>query len=307
MALQPFVDASIAIISVLIFVLNFSVYFLMYHNKCLRTYSNGFICSLALSDLLTGTVILPLFLINANTEVLQYLISIILLSGVANLCVVTYDRYVAVTAPLQHSSKIAENFVKILTITWFVPIVYSLLPLIWGAEKALHVHKIYVFVELIAGILVPFLLIMVAYVKIFLVIRKKCIRNSNTFSGKCRELQRRKREMKRMFSEAKVAKIFAVLTLLLFLSWTPVLYMTAVQELGRPNLIPASLPLISLYTIALGSLVNPLLYSLTKPDVQGALRNLLCRHKPDVLISHLSRDKETTFNMSHNHIFRSTV
>ena len=113
--------------------------------------------------------------------------------------------------------------------------------------------------------------------------------------------------MKRMFSEAKVAKIFAVLTLLLFLSWTPVLYMTAVQELGRPDLIPASLPLISLYTIALGSLVNPLLYSLTKPDVQGALRNLLCRRKPDVLLSHLSRDKETTFNTSHNHIFRSTV
>jgi len=84
------VSVSLGILSVVIVVANCSVYALVCFNKTLPTYTNWLILSLAVSDILTGGVLLPMLLIKPKSLVTDYFIVIILLSGVANICAVTW-------------------------------------------------------------------------------------------------------------------------------------------------------------------------------------------------------------------------
>ena len=79
-------------------------------------------------------------------------------------------------------------------------------------------------------------------------------------------------------SDAQVAKLFFIISVSFLTSWTPIIYMTtAVDVFGRFDIVPNVLPIISLYTIAITSLVNPIVYSFLKPDFRVVTRNI-CRN-----------------------------
>ena len=83
---QIYGSVFLGILSVIIVVANCSVGALVCFNKTLRTYTNWLVLSLAVSDILTGGVLLPFI---PTSLVTDYCIAIILLSGVANICAVT--------------------------------------------------------------------------------------------------------------------------------------------------------------------------------------------------------------------------
>ena len=65
------------LLSILVFVANFTVCLLVYLRKNMRTYTNGFVVSLAFSDLLIGSVLIPAtMLFPDSSAVLDYLVSI---------------------------------------------------------------------------------------------------------------------------------------------------------------------------------------------------------------------------------------
>lgn len=227
--------------------------------------------SLAFSDLLIGSVLIPAALVSPHSVEMGYLISITLLSGVFNLVSVTFDRYVSVLKALQYENIMRSAFKGILVASWLFSFIISLIPLIWGTNTTVLAHKIYVVSEIGLCVLLPYVFIFVGYVRIFTQVKRSVERERAITASVRKNLQRKSK----ISSEGKLAQVFIIVAVMFVVSWLPIQYMTVVHEIGRPELIPNDLEIVSLFTIALGSLINPLVYSFLKPDFRKAIRHVL--------------------------------
>ena len=262
-----YVVVSLSILSVLIVISNLCVCFLVYLKKALRTNTNWLMVSLAVSDLLTGGVLLPVYLIEPTSIFTGYLVSLILLWGVANLCAVTYDRYIAIIKPLEYPYRAPKILKRALILSWLLPAIYSLLPLFWDTNPTLKIHKAYMVCLQFFGIIVPYIFIIFAYVRMF-----RQVRRSLTMKRNIESLRVHKNERKRISSDAKVAKVFSIVASAFLLCWLPIIYITTADIINRYDLIPDALSIVSFFTIATSSLVNPLMYAFLKPDFKMAIR-----------------------------------
>lgn len=258
-------------LSALIVAANSTVCVIVYLRKCMRTYTNGFVVSLAFSDLLIGSVLIPVALVAPESVEMGYLVSITLLSGVFNLLAVTFDRYVSVLKALKYENIMRSYFKGIVISSWLLALVISLIPLIWGTKTTMLVHKIYVLSEIGLCIFLPYVFIFIGYVRIFLQV-KRSIERERAITASVRKALQGKSKIS---SEAKLAQVFIIVAVTFVISWLPVQYMTIVHEIGRPELIPNGLDIISLFTIALASLINPVVYSFLKPDFRKSIRHIL--------------------------------
>ena len=282
---SPIINDSVALtialflLSSLVFATNFTVCVLVYLRKSMRTYTNGFVVSLAFSDVLIGTVLIPASLIFPDSSVvLGYLVSITLLSGVFNLTAVTFDRYIAVLKALQYENFMRKNFTIMIFSSWLGALVISLIPLIWGTDTAKLTHKIFVISELALCVLLPYILIFTGYIKIFQQV-KQSLKRERAITASVRKTLHQKNIIS---SEAKLAQVFIIVAVMFVLSWLPIQYMTIVYEIGRRDLIPDYLNIVSLFTVALGSLVNPIVYSFLKPDFRKSIRHMFCYRRKNL-------------------------
>ena len=266
---------SLSILSVFIVLANLTVCVLVFLKKSMRTYTNGFVVSLAFSDMLIGSVLIPAVLDLPNSPVQGYLISTTLLSGVFNLAAVTFDRYVSVLKALHYEEIMRKYFTKLIAVSWLAAVSISLIPLVWGTDTSTLAHKVYVFSVMAFCVVAPYALIFWGYCKIFQQV-KKSIKRERELIASVRKMTQRKNKLT---SEVKLAQVFIIVAVMFVLSWLPIHYMTTVDEIGRSDLIPNDLRIVSLYTIALGSLVNPTVYSFLKPDFRKAIRRTFHKGK----------------------------
>ncbi|XP_078365474.1 octopamine receptor beta-2R-like [Oculina patagonica] len=263
----------LGILGVLITLENLLVCFLVYRFRKLRTFTNGFVVSLALSDVLFGAVLIPVSITDQFNPVNAYLISFILFANVTNLFAVTLDRYLAVMNSLRYSYTMTKYFVKILLATWILPVPLTLLPLAW--EIGSTAETVYLFF-IVLGVLVPYIFILFAYIKIFREVARQ-VKNLAKLATYENQAQATK-EGKRVSSEARVARVFAIIAGIFVISWMPVFYMTAAGALKRDDMIPQVLPIVSWYTMTAGSLANAAVYAFFKGDFRNAfLRLFHCR------------------------------
>jgi hypothetical protein len=203
--------------------------------------------------------------------VLNIIYATSLLSSVANLSAVTFDRYLAVMRPLTYTATISKCFIKILAAVWGVGLICALLPLTWYKSSNMVFLQVYQFFVLVFGIVIPFILIFVGYLRISRQVRN-CVKRELTRSivdkteyVKCKNVS----------SEAKLARVFIAIAVMFVLSWLPVIHVTVVMAIGKPKLMVKALNKCSPFSLALGSLVNPMLYSFMKPDFKRVLRKIL--------------------------------
>lgn len=273
------INAAITVLSVLVVLANVTICFLVLTNKSLWSYTNGFLVSLAISDILLGGVLFPVILTIPESTATGYLISVILLSGVANHCCITFDRFIAVCHPFSYSFLIDKYFVKMLSTAWLVAIVISLLPLCWNTDYTLTIHQVYIFVEIVVFILFPYLLMVIAYCLIF----KKLREHFKLWREVTMSITRRE-QARRLSSEAKVAKVCLILIATFVLCWFPIIYMTSATAVGKREMVPVVLPTVSKFTLAVSSLINPLLYSFKKEDFRGALKKVFARNTRNIQV-----------------------
>ena len=220
---------------------------------------------------------LPLILGKSTSVVTDYLVSIILLSGVANICAVTYDRYVAIMKPLHYPYRAPKFFKRAIAISWLIPVIYSLLALVWHADPTLTIHTVYMVVLEVLGVVVPYIFITFAYARIF-----RQVQRSLTMRRDFESAREQRNERGRISSDAQVAKVFCIVSMTFLLSWLPILYMTTAGViLNRFEIIPDALRTVSFFTVATSSLVNALLYAFLKPDFKAIIRNF-CRKNFDL-------------------------
>ena len=267
---EIYISVFLGILSVIIVVANCSVCALVCFNKTLRTYTNWLVLSLAVSDILTGGVLLPFILIKPTSLVTDYFTALILLSGVGNICAVTYDRYVAIIKPLRYQDLAPKFFKEAIVVSWLIPTIYTVLPSAWDKNPTKTIHIVYLVCLELFGVIVPYIFLTVAYVRIFRQVRR-------SLTTRKESVREQRKERRRISSDAKLAKVFCIVSTAFLLSWLPILYLTTVHDvLDRPDLVPGVLFTISLFTVAASSLVNPLMYAFIKPDFREVIRNF-CR------------------------------
>ncbi|KAK3708588.1 hypothetical protein QZH41_002424 [Actinostola sp. cb2023] len=262
---------SLICLSVLIVATNTCVCLLVYLNKAIRTCTNGFVVSLAISDIIMGALFFPLHLAAPKFHGIEYLTGISLLVGVANVVCVTYDRYLSISSPLTYTMDIQNRFKKMIILCWSVPVIYAFIPLIWSADPSYLGHKIYIFIMEICGVIVPYIFIFAVYFYIFKQV-KKCSKRLQTELTDQRTMTTKRNHL---FFEMKVARVFMAIASVFLLGWAPVLYITTINNIDQGHLAPPMLHIMAFYTLALESLVNPLIYCFLKPDIQSAIRRTL--------------------------------
>lgn len=161
----------VSILSVVVLIANGVVCTLVFVHRHLRTHTNGFIVSLAMSDILVGITLFLHYALNVHGPLaLNVLYTTSLLASVTNLTAVTFDRHLACMQPFNYSNIIAKHFTKIVVFCWTAAVTTSLLPLSWAnsepssAALALHVYQVCI---LILGIAAPFVWIFFSYLRIF--------------------------------------------------------------------------------------------------------------------------------------------
>ena len=180
------VSLLLGVVVILTILGNTTVLLAVYLDRRLRNTTNYFIVNLAAADLLLGITVLPL---SASLEVLKYwpfgslLCEIwasadVLLctASILTLCVISIDRYIGVTRPLQHSHIITKRRAGyILTGDWLLSLLISVGPLIGWRESGVNrdyecsVTKQvgYVIFSVAGSFYIPTFIIMVVYMRIY--------------------------------------------------------------------------------------------------------------------------------------------
>ena len=259
---------------------NTLVCMLVYKVKSMRNYTNGFVVSLAISDILTGAAFLLQYNIKLHKwsrATLNVLYAIVLFVGASNLCAVTYDRYLAILRPFSYTETIKKAFRILVPGIWIMSIVIACVPLTWAGDTKLLNTRIYICVALVICIVLPYVFIVYANFKIFRLVRQ-CVRRERELSisqspGKKTDVKQN--GVRKVSSEAKVARVFAIASLMFVLSYFPTLFYTVAATFGYLKIVPKLLLDLSPFCVVFGSLVNPILYSFMKPDFRRAVNKIL--------------------------------
>ena len=168
----PQVVIPLSIISILVVTTNIAVCALVYKIKGMRSYTNGFVVSLAIADILTGITLIIQYnaeLQHQSRVAINILYALVLFCGVWNICAVTFDRYLAVVRPFSYRTIIPKFFKISLPLIWSFSVLTASLPaLAWKGDIRATANKVYIFFTFIFCAVLPLAIIMYANLRIFL-------------------------------------------------------------------------------------------------------------------------------------------
>lgn len=161
----------------------------------LRTVQNSFIASLAVADLLVGSLIMPFSLIYEVSGVWYFgsalcdiwLATDVLLStaSIWNLCLISLDRYWSVTRAIEYiRQRTAKRATIMIAIAWGASAIICLPPLVGWKQPHKHPDKCdltgdagYVLYSSMGSFWIPLVIIIVVYIKIYQAARRRARRS----------------------------------------------------------------------------------------------------------------------------------
>ncbi|XP_051867087.1 5-hydroxytryptamine receptor 1E [Pristis pectinata] len=184
---KTIVALTLSLIMLLTTTLNSAVIAAICITKKLHQPANYLICSLALTDLLVATSVMPISILYISMEswVLGHVVCEAWLSldmtfctcSILHLCVIALDRYWAITDAVQYAGKrTAKRAVSMIVAVWAISVFISMPPLFWrshdvtGTEQQCtirHDHAIYTIYSTFGAFYVPLTLILILYYRIY--------------------------------------------------------------------------------------------------------------------------------------------
>lgn len=163
----------------LILAANCIVIILTIWKEALRTLSNMFLFSLAISDLLFGLLGIPLFLAcSIKRFLLQCALSVLIvrfnaISSVFHLLVIACDRYAIILHSMKYPSLVTKSrAIGVIVFIWVFALVSSTIQFAWYnlnneltmlKEKTIRIDRVYFLLIIIAFFFVPLLLMVYMY------------------------------------------------------------------------------------------------------------------------------------------------
>ena len=170
------------LLTVLTFVGNALVLYLIWSQRRLHSKTNCFVCSLAAADFFLACIFIPphfscQILPCEHHMIVLYLTSYFGDSSVANLMALTFDRYTAIVFPLRYNGKMTKRRIVVtIMMTWLAPLVFDTIPSIalpraWSSgEEIAQVTSMIIF-QILPCIVLP-----IATRKLVKVARKHSLR-----------------------------------------------------------------------------------------------------------------------------------
>ncbi len=301
----------LTIVGIIIAIGNAMVCFAFYKNRKVRTITNHFVISLAISDFLVGSVLAPMNAWNSTSSALGPLIAFTLIGSLSNISGCTYDRFVAIQHPLRYQAILTKaKLHKVLVIIWVIPVVVTLVPQLWlaGGSKLglsfstiLKINRIYVGC-MAFGVLATCLVLTAIYVRVFQVARKHMAaisylsnfnqpqKNEDNANGTRAPGRRLRRfSLRSLVKDVKATKLFAIIASTFVLCWLPLIIINITDSIGFQDKLPMAFVNTALFTIFGNSLVNPIIYALFQPSFRQTFASWFrcsrCRDKSDDLTS----------------------
>ena len=258
------------------------VVFLVAKHRRLHSSANWFVLSLAVADFSVGISVFPSGyvcnnLMTCNLRVYMALFWFFLHSSVTNLCLLTWDRYIAIVNPLRYSTCITERRPGMVILTaWLIPFVISLSLFVGmyatNSDTALKVLRL-------AGVsafdIISCMLLFYAVVRILIVARAQSHQDaamelqvqSNFSSTEAAPSCRRKKRSTAPFIIAIVVLFLGCYVVVNYLVLCITFSCQVSDKAGQ----------ILLLLLLLNSAVNPLVYALLKRDIKMETKKLICR------------------------------
>ena len=278
----------------------------------LRSVTNFFVVSLAVADLTVAILVMPYSLLfevfgewKFGWIFCYFWISCDVTcctASILHLCVISLDRYLAITQPLTYKTKMSKRrAILMICGVWICSGAISFVPIYlgWFADTAvvtlyqdspdcgLYVNKIYAVISSMTSFYVPLVVMLFAYVKIFRIARAQaaeikkletCLyhagqRANNNFHRRSRKINK----------DSKAIKTLGTLMGLFCVSWVPFFLMYLITPFCPQCYFPPLLVSLITWLGYANSFINPCVYALLNRDFRMAFKKiLLCGRKTDL-------------------------
>ena len=281
--------AQLVPIAFLIILVNGLVFVLFVKRAHLRTPANYVLFSLAACDLITGVIIIPLFIIVAFTPVTLYsskfrskmivLVSVLnnftAISACYHILAATTEKYLSIIWPVKHRLITRKKVFKVLQVVWVMSFIVAFIPFTWvnmeDRETQGELTLGHVIFCLVAVFLLPYTFMIYAFVAIF-----KSISNQGKTKGNVISSSNFNRQVA---LERRCLILFSSMATVFLVCWLPwfiLLLLFKVEDNMEDMEIAAHVFVLVRYAT---SIINPLLYTFFRRDFNKALKSLFKRKR----------------------------
>lgn len=265
----------VAVLISLTLVGNIMVCVCFYCYRDLRTICNYFIISLSAADILVALLAMPIWLVLQLTDLMDeksktifpsevYLLwaSVDILVGVAsimNLVAVSFDRHLAITHPFSYNESMTSfRAIVMIAVLWVFSFILGALR--FPAEQNKDFLFSYQMVTVAVGFVIPLLLMIVMYMKIYFVARNQALRIGRNYA-----------------KDIKATKTIAIVIGAFVICWMPFFVIVIVFAIDRDFKLTIGFYKAIKWMEYLNSCLNPIIYTCLNRTYRRAFKKLLVR------------------------------
>ncbi|KAL9979110.1 hypothetical protein ACROYT_G016721 [Oculina patagonica] len=252
--------------------------------ETLRTVSNMFLFSLAISDLVFGLIGIPLFLAcTIKRSLLDCVLSMLVvrftaISSVFHLFVIACDRYTIILYSMKYPSLVTKpRATGIIVIIWLLAFVSSIIQLTWYGwndelmelkEDTIRIDRVYFLFLIIAFFFVPLLSMMYMYGHVLAI----SLRHIFAFRRRQKNLDQ---PLPSMAHDLRGTFILVTMMLIFISCWLPFFLLMLQDHVSEKFFVLPEWGLcLVLYLRFIPPLANPVLCAFCKQDYRRAWRSL---------------------------------
>lgn len=292
-------DSCLIVLSFLIIAINILVLVLFVRRRPLRTKTNLLLVSLSVSDLMMGLLGIPMStacnalvgdqsfsgLCITSAAVYRF----IAVSTIFHILIITGERYVSVIYPFRYMSTVTKRrTVTLITSVWFLSLFMALIQLTWQKfdhftsrnPTKLRLGLIYNIIGVVVCFLVPLVLMLFFYARMFSVIHHQAeqIRKLNKIQESYGSVRG-----KHLVTEKRAITIFALMLGIFTCCWST-WYIGLLQDYLSKEVfyaIPDVWLMVFDFLRFSTSFINPVLYTFLKQDFRSELYSMIscCKKK----------------------------
>ncbi|XP_030285227.1 trace amine-associated receptor 4-like [Sparus aurata] len=268
-------------ISLLTAALNLLVIISISHFRQLHTPTNILLLSLAVSDFLVGSLLMPVEILLTETCwmlgdlmcALYFLLPVIIVAAsVGNMVLISVDRYVAICDPLHYTVKATQRLAIIcILLCWTCSVVYSIFLLFDNLKQPGRYNScngdcmvnITGVVDLVVSFIIPITAIIVLYMRVFVV----AVSQARTMRSQIAIVSLKTGQVKK--SELKAARTLGILVGVFVICYSPYY---CVSLVGHEILVGSKTEIFMMFLMYINSCLNPVIYALLYPWFKKTIR-----------------------------------
>ncbi|KAM3607141.1 uncharacterized protein V6R79_002243 [Siganus canaliculatus] len=259
------------------------------YRRQLHTPTNLLLLSLASSDLLVGLLLMPVEIIYIEScwflgDILctmYYVIDYVITSAsVANMVLISVDRYVAICDPLQYSTRVTKRKAQVcISLCWICSVFYRILILHDHLEKpgksnsclgecVVVISYIAGVIDLVFSFIIPIAIIVVLYARVFVV----AVSQARAIRSQVAVAVQRPSRITAKKTEMKAARTLGIVIIVFLVCFCPYYYPALA---GEDTSIDASSADFEIWLAHFNSCLNPVIYAFFYPWFRKSIRLIL--------------------------------